>query len=33
MSICSWGELAGAAAADEATLELQLILPLLGLLG
>lgn len=33
MTIDSWGKLAGAAAADEATVELQLVLPLLALLG
>ncbi|UCV15477.1 type I restriction enzyme HsdR N-terminal domain-containing protein [Quatrionicoccus australiensis] len=33
MIINAWGKLAGAAAADEATVELQLVLPLLELLG
>lgn len=33
MTIHSWEQLAGAAAANEATVELQLVLPLLALLG
>lgn len=33
MTMDSWDKLAGAAAADEATVELQLVLPLLALLG
>lgn len=33
MTIDSWEKLAGAAAVDEATVELQLVLPLLALLG
>lgn len=33
MTIHSWAQLAGAAAANEATVELQLVLPLLELLG